>query len=282
MNKKSQKNGGSSFRIVIIFLLIIVGASALLTGGILPKITKSVPPNQGQEYIPITPAPGENSQGSSNLQIKTFGFKSPSPIPQNCAETITVDFLLDRTGSMTSLTPTGKRKIERLKEAVLELTGKLDDASVVGIQSFSTGNITNDVPISYYKDVKTLIPTKVNALNAGGTTPTHDALAYSYGVLQEALPRFKDRKFNFILISDGQPVPDSQDPRLFNPNPADQIKALGVNVFTLAVYDSSQANDPKLRDLLKSIASKPENYYEAQNADDIARLLTQISTKLCQ
>jgi len=251
----------------------------LLTGGILPKITKSVPLNQGQANIPET---NVTSGSNTSLQLKTFGFKTPSPTPQNCAETITVDFLLDRTGSMNSLTPTGKRKIERLKEAVLELTSKLDDTSIVGIQSFSTGNITNDVPISYYKDVKNLIPTKVNVLNAGGTTPTHDALVYSYGILQNALPRFKDRKFNFILISDGQPVPDSQDPRLFNPNPADQIKALGVNVFTLAVYDSSQTNDPKLRDLLKSIASKPENYYEAQNADDIARLLTQISAKLCQ
>ncbi len=183
---------------------------------------------------------------------------------------------------MRNLTPSGKTKIERLKEAVLELTGKLDDTSVVGIQSFSSVSITNDIDISYYKDVKTLIVSKVNSYSATGQTPTHDALVSSYNVLKNAITRFPNRKFNFILISDGEPVPDSQDPRLFNPNPADQIKALGVNVFTLAVYDSSQANDPKLRDLLKSIASKPENYYEAQSADQIASLLQQISTKLCQ
>jgi len=251
----------------------------LLTGGIFPQFTSSIPPNQGQANIPET---NITSSNNPSLQIKTFGFKTPSPTPLVCAQTITVDLLLDRTGSMNDKTPTGETKINRLKQAVLQLTGKLDDTSIIGIQSFSTGNITNDVPISYYKDVKNIIPIKVNALQASGTTPTHDALVYSYGILQTALPQFSNRKFNFIFISDGQPVPDGQDPRLFNPNPADQIKALGVNVFALAVYDSSQINNPSLRDLLKSIASKPENYYEAQNADQIDSLLQQITTKLCQ
>lgn len=275
MNKKNQKKRGLGFKIVIVLFLIVVAASTLLTGGIFPKLTNSVPPNQGQEYIPITPAPGEINQSNDSLQLKTITFKG-------CSGTVTVDFLLDRSGSMGDRTPTGETKISRLKQAVLDLTGKLDDTSVIGIQSFSSRSITNDVPVSYYKDVKSIIPNKVNALQASGSTPTHDALAYSYAVLQNALPKFSNRKFNFILISDGKPVPDSQDPRLFNPNPADQIKALGVNVFTLAVYDSGQANDPKLRDLLKSIASKPENYYEAQNADQVTGLLQSISTKLCE
>ncbi len=266
---------------IVLWVLIFVALAGVMFAGDSFKFNKSIPPNQGQEYIPITPAPGEINQSNATLQLKTFNFKTPIPTPQNCAQTITVDFLLDRTGSMNSVTPTGVKKIERLKQAVLQLTGKLDDTSVVGIQSFSTGNITNDVPISYYKDVKSLIPAKVNALQAGGQTPTHDALAYSYGVLQSALPQFSNRKFNFILISDGEPNPSSQDPRLFTPNPADQIKALGVNVFTLAVYDSGQARNSTFSDLLKSIASKPENYYEAQNADQITSLLQQISTKLC-
>ncbi len=261
----------SKGEIEIILLIIIVLASIFFVGGISFK-PSLVNPDTANVYVPIPAIP---SDSYNTLQLKTLNFKG-------CSGTITVDFLLDRTGSMSSLTPSGKTKIQRLKEAVLDLTSKLTDDSVVGIQSFSSLGITNDVPISYYKDVKNIIPNKVNELSANGSTPTHDALAFSYERLQEAIPQFKDRQFNFILISDGAPVPSTQDPRLFNPNPADQIKNLGVNIITLAVYDRSQAKDPKLRDLLKSIASKPENYYEAENADELKRLLESISSKLCK
>ncbi len=252
----------------------------MFVGGVVPKM-EPTPSETGQEYIPV---PGSGTGGGkSSLQLNPIKFKK-------CTGTVTIDFLLDRSGSMGDFAPSGKTKISRLKEAVLELTNKLSDTSIVGIQSFNSNEVskdnfvnslTNDVPISYYKDIKTIIPTKVNALQASGKTPTHDAIAYSYGILQNALPLFKDRKFNFILISDGAPVPASQNPQLFTPNPADQIKALGVNVFSLAIYDSSQSRDPKLAELLKSIASKPGNYYEAQNADQVSNLLQQILTKLC-
>ncbi|MCL6096536.1 MAG: VWA domain-containing protein [Patescibacteria group bacterium] len=266
----SRERGG----IELLVLAVVALASIMLVGGPF-KINNSIPPNQGQEYVPITPTPGDINQSNDTLQLKTFDFKG-------CSGTVTVDFLLDRTGSMGDLTPTRQTKISRLKQAVLDLTGKLDDNAVVGIQSFSSVKITNDVEVSYYKDVKTLIVNQVNSYSANGQTPTHDALVNSYNVLKNAITRFPSRKFNFILISDGQPVPDSQDPRLFNPNPADEIKALGVNIFTLGVYDGKgQANDPKLAELLKSIASKPENYYEAQSADQIDNLLKSISTKLC-
>jgi uncharacterized protein YegL len=273
MNKNAKKKN-SGFRIAILFLLLIAGAGALLAGGVSPKLNNSIPPNQGQEFTPINPSPGAANQGKNSLQLETIGFKG-------CSGSVTVDFLLDRSGSMVNLTPTGQAKISRLKEAVLDLTSKFDNNAVIGIQSFSSKSIENDVNVSYYKDVKTLIVNQVNSYSADGQTPTHDALALSYSVLQNAVTRFPGRKFNFILISDGEPVPDSQDPRLFNPNPADQIKALGVNVFALAVYDSSQASNPKLSDLLKSIVSKPANYYEAQSADQIASLLQGISGKLC-
>lgn len=262
-------------RAEFLILGLIIATSLLLVGGIIPFNFQNSP-NDTAEYIPDVVVP---AGGDSSLQLKPITFKK-------CSGTVTVDFLLDRTGSMGRITPSGKTKISRLKEAVRQLTDKLSDTSIVGIQSFSSNqtginNITNDVPVSYYKDVKTLIPTKINALQAQGNTPTHDALAYSYTVLRNAQPLFKDREFSFILVSDGEPVPESQDPRGFNPNPADQIKALKINVFTLAIYDSSQAKNPKLSGLLRSIASKPENYYEAENADHVARLLEQIFTKLC-
>ncbi len=262
------KNSRGGIGIIVLLLIIFLGSMALIDG-IFPKLNRITSPLE--KGIPDMSSFLPNSKNS--LQLKTLKFQ--------CPEQITVDLLLDRSGSMGDKTPTKQTKISRLKEAVNTLTTKLSDMSIIGIQSFRSGSITNDVPISYYKDVKGIIPSKVKALSASGQTPTHDALAFSRDRLREAIPRFPGRQFNFILVSDGQPVPDSQDPRRFNPNPADEIKNLGVNVYTLGIFTSGQASDPKLAELLKSVASKPENYFEAQTGDQTSRLLEVISARIC-
>lgn len=253
------------------FIGIALGLGILLTRGITPKSTLTDPGETGDVEM-IIEAPDPNNK--SNLQLKTIKFRE-------CGSTVTIDMLLDRSGSMDNRTPTGETKISRLKEAVLSLLEKAHDTSIIGIQSFDSGSILNDIPISYYKDVKADIPVKLKAMSPGGSTPTHDALDFSLNVLREAIPKFpKERKFNFILISDGAPVPATQDPRLFTPNPADEIKALGVEVYTLGIFSVNQT-DPALSDLLKSIASKPENYYAANTGDDVKELLKQISNRIC-
>ena len=271
---KNSKGG-----IEIIILLIVIIGSFAFVGGFSP-LKKA--PLLDNSVFQIQISPGADSKKS--LQLKTLKFS------KKCSEQITVDLLLDRSGSMGNLTPTRQTKIARLKEAVLALTAKLSDTSVIGIQSFDSRSRTDDVPISYYKDVKGIISSRVNALSAGQQTPTHDALAFSYQKLSAAIPQFPGRQFNFVLVSDGAPCPGvgctdqpgaNQDPRLYSPNPADQIKALGINVYTLGIYDRNQADKPALSDLLKSIASKPENYYEAQTGDQTTKLLEVISARIC-
>lgn len=254
-------------------IIIVVVGAVLLVGGIFPK----TPQNTETPREAIPDPSSLTLEEKKSLQLKALKFKE-------CTETITIDLLLDRTDSMVSQTPSGQTKISRLKEAVLTLTGSLSDNSIIGIQSFSSESITEDVPISYYRDVKNLIPPAVNSYRADGSTPTYAALIFSYQKLQEALPKFPGRQFNFILVSDGQPFPPgppSNDPRDYNPNPANQIKALGVNVYALAIYDRDQAGNPALANLLKSIASKPENYFQAESADDTTKLLALITEKIC-
>ncbi len=284
----------------IILGVVFLGALAM-TGGLLPSERKPPPANYkiGELDIP----PGSSSR--YNLQLNTLKFKyitptvtpppaplpTATPVPQiPCKNTLTINLLLDISDSMNRLTPSNVTKISRLKEAVLAITQDLSDNSIVGIQAFNT-TIINDpnparrdvIPISYYGSIKGLIPTKVSALIASSTTPTRDALVFSYNKLAEALPLFPGRKFNFILISDGKPVPSSQDPRFFTPNPADQIKSsAGIEkVYTVGVYDTAQTGNPELSNLLKSIASSPSNYYEAQSADQIQSLLAAIKTNIC-
>lgn len=269
--KRSLKHKVSKGFVTILLLLIVIILGIFLSGGISPKFA---PADQGEgAIIDESSLPGIDQNES--LQLKTFKFRE-------CKSNMTVSLMLDHTGSMGNRTPSGQRKIDRLKEAVLILANKMGEASVIGIQSFNSSSIREEIPISYYKDVKDQIPPKINALTAGGSTPTHDALAFSRDVLASAIPKYAGRAFNFIFISDGQPVPDTQDPRLFNPNPADQIKTLGVNVYALAIYDKGQSGDPSLAGLMQSIASKPENYFAAETADDTTRLLSAITEKICQ
>lgn len=254
------------------FIVIAIGMGVLLSRGVTPSNILSDP---GQTDAELEVEEDTSENGQRGLQLKTLKFKE-------CGSTVTVDLLLDRSGSMGNPTPSRVTKIARLKEAVLELIAGAQDESIIGIQSFAFSPPTNDVPISYFRDVKSTIAQKVQLLPAIGNTWTHDALALSYQELQRAIPVFPpDRKFNFIFISDGEPNPQSQDPRLFNPNPADQIKALGVTVYSLGIFDAGQAGQPQLSDLLKSIATSPDHYYAANTADDTKRLLSQITTRIC-
>lgn len=291
MNKRNQKKRGSGFRIVLIFLLIIVGASALLTGGIFPKLTNSIPPNQGQEYIPITPNPGEINQSNDSLQLKTIKFTQKA-----CGKIIAVDFLLDRSGSMLG------DKISKLKSGVLTFTNSLTDTSVLGMQDFSSpenraaGTVKVLVPFSKFKDIKTQVPSLVNSMDANGWTYTRDAFIFTNAKLEEAIPKYPDYKFALIFVSDGVPetgicsrmeqlagtCTSEQNPNTA-PSIADEIKAKGVRIFSIAYLDRNDTRwNSQLETLMKTVASSPNDFYVAPSSNQIDSILNQIATKLCQ
>ena len=299
IQKPRRRFLSGQFGVFVILVLIFIGAFTLV-GGFLPtKDSESkdlqIGSLEGFEEGGVNPA----------LQLRTLKFggaSSAEPPPASCTETVALDFLLDLSSSMADYTPTGEKKVERLKESVISITSELNDNTVLGIQSFrgyssfcKQGTPCGDlvfsetIPVSYYKDVKDTIEDKIKALNVRGNTPTYLALKFSFEKLLEALPNFPDRKFHFIFISDGQPVPshgssNSQDPRDHNPNPADQIKDMGIEVYTLAVYNSDQEKNSKnspLTKLMISIASKPENFFQSGTADDLEETLRAIAEKVC-
>lgn len=276
-----------------LLVIVLVGAFYMV-GGFFPSNFLD------QTQTPFDGVHDNVATGSAeeSLQLGTIPFKK-------CSEIVTMDLLLDLSDSMNSRTSSGATKLTKLKEAVLTLTNKLSDESIIGIQTFrsagTSGNLTsvlnNPVPISYYKDVRENLARTVTGLSADGATPTYAALSYSLEQLKEGQAKYPDREFNFILISDGAPCPgfgcqslgQNQDPRVYSPNPADEIKALGVNVYTVGIYAGNpfglgggEETDSELRELLVDIASSPENYYESKSGDDVASLLSQISNKICE
>ena len=279
MNKKLKKKG-SGFKIVIIFLLIIVGASTLLTGGVFPKLTNSVPPNQGQANIPET---NVTSGNNTSLQIKTFGFKTLPPIPQSCAQTLAVDFLVDRSGSM------GKgSKMTELKKGLILFTGSLTDNAVIGMQSFSD-TPSEVIPFSYYKSVKTQVTNAINSMQPNGWTYTKDAFVFTKQKLDAGVPKYPGYKFALIFVSDGVPeIPNNPAGGRFAPSqdPTDiatQLKQTGIRIFTIAYVDNTDAAvNSQLQAMMRRIASSTTDYYIAPDPAKISSILTQITTQLCK
>lgn len=254
-------------------MLIIVIGAVMLAGGVFPKYQITPRPDGSGFFTPVDDGKTVNEK---SLQLKTLKFKQ-------CGETAAVDMMLDRTGSMGLLAPDGQRKIDKLKTATLAFVHNLSDDSVIGLQSFDSGSITNDVPLSIYKDVKTLVDSKINTLSPGGSTPTTSALRFSYNILKDGIQKYPNRKIAFIFVSDGEPVPSSQDPRLPQnaPDPSSEIKKLGITVYSIGILDAGQIRSGQMKSLLEHIATDRSKAFIAPDGTQLTEIYNQIRFQLC-
>jgi uncharacterized protein YegL len=273
----------------VILAVIIIG-SVLLVAGPFPHFsgTTNSDPNQLQSLNPKT-VTGDANGKKNVLQLKTIDF-------EQCSETTSVVMQLDTSGSMNCTSSTNPNtgcfpnthpnsKISDLKKAITTFLSNMDDNSLIGIQAFNSGPTGTDltkakqiiVPLSLYKDVKANASQSVNSLQAGGGTPTNSAMQFSYGILQNAVKQYPDRHFVFILVSDGAPSPDNQDPFKNNPNPVTEIKNLGVTIYTIGIGSAFSGNN-----LMKKIASSPQTAFEAPNSTQLTEIYKQIGGQICQ
>lgn len=284
MKKKSSPSG---FKIVLFLIFIIFGGAALLSNGIFPTATKTPSNETDVENIPIAPS---SSGSSQSLQLKPIQFQQ-----KQCGQTLAVDFLLDRSGSMQG------DKIQKLKNGVLLFTKGLADNSVIGAQDFSSpdspkGTVETLIPISYYKDIKSRVPSMIASLQASGWTYTRDAFSFTSQRLNEGIQKYPGYKFALIFISDGVPE-TAQCPRLSQltgkctsnqiptlpPSIPDAIKAKGVRIFTIAYLDQNDTSwNNQLETLMRNVASTPSDFYIAPSSNQVDSILSQIATKLCQ
>lgn len=250
---------------VITIIIVAAGFGFLLIGGFdFPKYEYQEDSNGG--YIPVIT---EDKSGDNSLQLKTLKFKS-------CSSTAALNFLLDRSGSMTG------NKIAKLKSGMLSFANKLSDESIIGIQDFSSPEHPSGilvkvlVPFNYYKNVKNDLPSLVNGLRAGGNTNMKSALSFTKERIKEGQAKFPDRKFAFLFLSDGAPVPaDSQTP---DDNLINELKKLDIRIFTIAYGSSAEG----VRPLMKKIATSAEDAYYVPNEDQIEKILNEIAVKICQ
>lgn len=204
-SSKARKHASKKFNVfwkkgsITLYLLlgvIIVGAFFLAGGA--PKFEPSPTDNTpAGEVVMETPDPQRN-----DLQLKELKFKG-------CTTTAAIDFLIDTSGSMDD-----NGKLTNLETALTNFGKNFNDSTVTGLRRFSAvpngcgSPITQRlVDINFYSANKNQFTNAVTNLCASGGTNTRTAFAAELDDMRQIVqdPRFKDKNFNLIFLTDGIP-----------------------------------------------------------------------------
>jgi len=187
----------------MMLLVVIVLGSILLAQGIIPKSMTTTDETGGESMlISETPQPGR-----SNLQLDTLKFKQ-------CGTDAAVDFLIDVSGSMSY-----ENKMFDLKTALKIFGAVFPNNGILAMQVFTSPDFLPPlghrelIPFSYYQEVRSRYQSIIASLQPLSGTHTKDAFVFAKSKIEEALkdPRFENKKFNLIFISDGVPETGKRD-----------------------------------------------------------------------
>lgn len=291
--KQKQSSSLKINFVVLALLLVVVLFGFYLVGGIFPtKLNTANRPFETQSYTLITPKAGSSNKA---LQLKPIEFKS-------CSTTTAVNFLVDRSGSME-----WGEKLPLLKKGILTLAGNLSDESIFGLQTYSD-NWREDITPDSYGNVKDQIIGKVCNIIPNGATHSKSAFERTREVIKLAKEKNPDHLFTLIFISDGIPetgntnkaCPGGMDGEWCGPMPnypgacrcfaqeedptpiAKELINMGVTIYTIAyVEKEDQKLDSKLQEMMKRVASSPENYFKAPDEKEVIDILKKISQEIC-
>lgn len=306
---RGAKSPGIGYIYILLTMMIAIAAATLLSGGFVPvdPTGPGGPPTIEPYYDPddygkqnIIMPTGPDSGAQKNLQLKTFTVNT-------CASKTAFDFLIDTSGSMKF-----SGKMNNTQTALREFMKNLAGKSVVGIQTFSK-DVKEQVPLNYYKINKEEVNTAINGLEPDGYTRTRDGFQIAKQKLIEAMNsrKFPGYKYSLIVMTDGVPEipPDQprtcikeaddpntapakrcfakeQDPRIPT-NLADDIKNIGVTIYTINIYSPDYPSDtvmlPYLEALLKEVATQPSSthYYSSINAGNLQKVFEDMTTIIC-
>ena len=303
----TKRPATGSLSVVFIMALIIAGA-IIASGGSIPVDPNgpggppTIEPYYNSANYPaqhIISQSGQQSTTKNNLQLRTFGVN-------NCGQNAAILFVIDTSGSMSFA-----GKMNNTKKALHYFINNIGGKEVVGIDTFSA-NVKTAIVMDYFNNNKNAVSQVIDGLTPGGWTVTRDAMQQAYGQLKQAITYddFPGYAYNLILMTDGVPespdsmndcevtVPDpnlangircfarKQDPRI-PVNIPDEIKNLGVNIYTINVYSPSYPSDkllfPYLDKLLKNISSSPisTHYFISTNASNLSDILHNINNNIC-
>jgi len=265
--KKQSKNffnskGTITFKILI---GIVIAGSIALVSGIFPEGQISPINPDAPKYKPVAE---DGSIKKESLQLKTIKFEA-------CSKTVAIEMVLDRSGSMGD----APEKMPNLKTASSFFLTKLTDDAPVGLITFAT-DVREEYPIQPYNDIKSQLSSTIQSLSPNGATNTRGVLARAKTALEVGINKFPGRQFTLIFVTDGVPTIGNPLNPLAPPNVADEIKNLGVKIYSIGITQAVQ-DRPSMVALMTSISS-PGGFFEAPDTTTLDEIFNKIGFEICQ
>lgn len=221
-----QKGSGNIY--VIAILGTIVAGSALMTGGLVPKLD---PPTQDAKVVEIDPDVGAARENSA-LELKTFGILTPTLEPTDTQPTVPVpteEVCINNTAILTlvdiSQSMQDDGKIRQLRAALREVRDNMRPETALGIYGFgsydalsygSTKGVKQILNFTKLKGTgKGRITTAINEIVPGGLGGTYVKNGFKVATSRinslKNTTAYKDYRFITIVFSDGVPERSGND-----------------------------------------------------------------------
>ena len=215
---------------------------------------------------------------------KDIVFTWPEPFTktvEQCIKPADIILILDTSGSMNNDGGNPPQPLQSAKVAALAFISRLSPDDRVGLVSFATNAILTHRLSFTQKDViealqeLTVLPSEEN-----GSTNIGDAVVLAFNELfriNEERGGIANVERVAVLLTDGRanaPAEPGGEP--FALSKAREAKATGVQFYTIGLGDSVNA------DFLSTVATLPENYYQAASADDLNAIYRSISEAICE
>jgi uncharacterized membrane protein len=177
-------------------------------------------------------------------------------IPEKKKRSVSIDLLIDRSGSMNALSG-GTSKIELAKEAAISITEILTDKDKIGVIAFDA-EAEGIVKLQGIQD-KSQIIEKIGKIRARGGTNFYPALNIANEWLKVSDTQLK----HVIIVSDGQSL--QMDLSL------DLVKQMAQKNITISTISISDEADKKAMQEMANLGSG--RYYETTDASNLPNIL---------
>ena len=222
-----------------------------------------------------------------NVNVRSesdFGFTWPRAFKESqtvCEVPSDVMLVLDRSGSMASISRTPAEPLTSVKNTATSFVSSRKIGDQVGVVSFAN-EASN--PIDYVLSpnvtaVTDAISRIFIATTSAQNTNVGDGLLKAIAELDSFRAK-SDSKKVIVLLTDGDPTDPKKSgevnyPAFFAEQAAGEAKAKNISLFTIGL--GSLVNN----EFLSRLASSPSQYFSAPTASDLSKIYTRINTSIC-
>lgn len=240
------------------------------------------------QQISTTPSDYFEADGGNLSEKLKNAFTKGAACVKTPSTTSTLTCASGKIGINLSIDTSGSFKaknggnIEDLKEGMRNFASFLGDEDVLAAQNFGKKlagtRIHEIVEFDYFKNNKAAFLDGVDKFEPAGGTPLKDAVLEGYDKIKAVRSNYpSDYSWFLMLITDGGPNPDTQDPRSVSA----QINGDNIKVVTIGVELDKDKNPPDAREILRESAYSPDYFFD-MSSSDFKTVYERVSEKICK